>query len=239
MTEHTAPHSTHEPPRERQSTDRPRPDRPSTDRPRPDRPSSTDSDAEALRTRRNLLKTVAVGAVAGFAGCLGGGEANDEPVPDPIDLSGGKQDDNGGMVIGEHFGPNGQIFYRDHAPDGHDNPAWFHTLSMGLFPYHFDRERQGWEAIVIYVTDYSIVDYELFEESGKTFISTHTGADTFGDATEMTYVVESDVNGGMGKDLHPFSSADEAASFASEHDGSTMSFDEVTPEWLSSYLSRM
>ncbi|WP_411966019.1 nitrous oxide reductase accessory protein NosL [Haloferax sp. YSMS24] len=229
MTRHTASNPTHES----------QTDGPTTNRVQPDRPTTTESTTETYRTRRNLLKAVGVGAVAGFAGCLGGGGSNDEPIPDPIDLSGGKQDDNGGMIIGEHFGPNGQIFYRDHAPDGHDNPAWFHTLSMGLFPYHFDRQREGWEAVVIYVTDYSSVDYELREESGKTFISTHTGADTFGDATEMTYVVDSDVNGGMGKDLHPFSSADEAESFASEHDGSTMSFDEVTPEWLSSYLARM
>ncbi|WP_416841329.1 nitrous oxide reductase accessory protein NosL [Haloferax sp. DFSO52] len=195
--------------------------------------------SKTYRTRRNLLKAVGIGAVTGVAGCLGGGGADDEQIPEPIDLSGGKQDDAGGMIIGDHFGPNGQIFYRDNSPDGHDNPAWFHTLSMGLFPYHFDRERQGWKALAIYVTDYSTVEYDLVEEAGETFISTHTAADTFGDATEMTYVVNSDVHGGMGKELHPFSSVDDAASFASEHDGSTVSHDEITREWLSSYLSRM
>ena len=189
-------------------------------------------------TRRTLLKTVGGSTVAGFAGCLGGADSTERSTPDPIDLSGGKRDDQGGMVIGEHFGPNGQVFYRDHAPENHDNPAWFHTLCMGLFPYHFDRKRRGWEAVVIYVTDYSVVDYELIGEGGKTYISSHTAADTFSDAREMTYVADSDLNGGMGKELHPFSSADDASSFAAKHDGETMTFGELTPEWLSSYLSR-
>ncbi|MGB9958871.1 nitrous oxide reductase accessory protein NosL (plasmid) [Haloferax prahovense] len=189
-------------------------------------------------TRRRLLKAVGGSIVAGVAGCLGGTDSVGQPAPDPIDLSGGKRDDQGGMVIGEHFGPNGQVFYRNHAPESHDNPAWFHTLSMGLFPYHFDQERRGWEVVVIYVTDYSSVDYELIDERGETYISSYTAADTFGDASEMTYVADSDVHGGMGKELHPFSSADEASSFATEHNGETMRLGEVTPEWLSSYLSR-
>ena len=90
---------------------------------------------------------------------------------------------------------------------------------MGLFPYHFDRERSGWEDVVIYVTDYSSVGYKLIDEGGKTYISSYTAADTFGDASEMTYLADSDVHGGMRKDLHPFSSADEASSFAAKHGG--------------------
>lgn len=199
---------------------------------------NNNKDTQSKRTRRGLLGAIGAGALVGITGCLGGNKTADEPVPEPIDLSGGKQDDSGGMVIGEHFGPNGQVFYRDHSPDGHDNPAWFHTLSMGLFPYYFDHERRGWRATVIYVTDYSAVEYELTEEDGETYISAHTDADTFGDASEMTYVVESGIHGGMGKELLPFSSADDADTFASTHGGSTMGFDEVTREWLTAYLDR-
>ncbi|POG56091.1 nitrous oxide reductase accessory protein NosL [Haloferax marisrubri] len=186
-------------------------------------------------TRRAATKAVSLGALAALAGCLGGG-SNAEPTPEPVDLSGGKEDDQGGMVIGLHAGPNGQIFYRDNAPEGHDNPAWFHTLSMGLFPYYFEHREQGWEATAVYVTDYSTVDYELSTEGGDTFISTHTGADTFGDATEMTYVVESEVLGGMGTDLIPFSSDADADEFVAEHGGETVVFDDVTPEWLRGYM---
>ncbi|KAB1185047.1 MULTISPECIES: nitrous oxide reductase accessory protein NosL [Haloferax] len=184
-------------------------------------------------TRRTALKALFCGATVGLAGCLGDDTAS---KPAPVDLSGGKEDDQGGMVIGLHAGPNGQIFYRDHEPDGHPNPAWFHTLSMGLFPYYFEHQQMGWEATAIYVTDYSIVDYTLTTDGGETFISTHTDADTFGDATEMTYVVDSEVNGGMGKDLIPFSVTDDANAFVDEHGGSTVEFADVTSEWLSGYM---
>ncbi|ELZ97953.1 NosL [Haloferax mucosum ATCC BAA-1512] len=188
-----------------------------------------------LLTRRTATKALSVGALAALAGCIGT-TSESESKPDPIDLSGGKEDDQGGMVIGLHAGPNGQIFYRDESPDDHDNPAWFHTLSMGLFPYYFEHEQMGWETEAIYVTDYSVVEYELTTEDGDTFISTHTDADTFGDATEMTYVVDSEVLGGMGKDLIPFSSSSDADDFAEEHGGSTVVFDDVTSSWLSGYM---
>ncbi|WP_396613619.1 nitrous oxide reductase accessory protein NosL (plasmid) [Haloferax sp. S1W] len=202
------------------------------------RPCTADSGTR--HTRRRFLGVLGAGAVVGLTGCLGGNNAAADSTtkPEPIDLSGGKQDDHGGMVIGEHFGPNGQVFYRKHSPEGHDNPAWFHTLSMGLFPYHFERTREGWEPVAIYVTDYSRVEYELVSEGGETYISSHTAAETFGDATEMTYVVESEIRGGMGRELLPFSSADDANSFVTEYGGSAVSFDEVTSEWLAEYLDR-
>ncbi|WP_396613441.1 nitrous oxide reductase accessory protein NosL (plasmid) [Haloferax sp. S1W] len=187
-------------------------------------------------TRRTVTKAASLGVVAALAGCLSGDESATKP--EPIDLSGGKQDDQGGMVIGVHAGPNGQIFYRDNSPEGHDNPAWFHTLSMGLFPYYFDHKRQGWEAVAIYVTDYSTVEYELRTDEGTTFISTHTDADTFGDAEKMTYVVDSEVHGGMGPDLIPFSNGDDASSFVKEHGGTTVGFDDITREWITGYLKR-
>ncbi|SEL38119.1 nitrous oxide reductase accessory protein NosL [Haloferax larsenii] len=200
------------------------------------RDPTPDSWTNRAVSRRTATRAISLGVVTALAGCLGGGES--EPKPEPIDLSGGKEDDQGGMVIGVHAGPNGQIFYADNAPEDHDNPAWFHTLSMGLFPYYFEHKRQGWTATAIYVTDYSTVDYELRTEEGRTFISTHIGADTFGDAEKMTYVVDSDVHGGMGPDLIPFSNGDDASSFAEEHGGTTVSFDDITQEWLDGYLQR-
>jgi nitrous oxide reductase accessory protein NosL len=139
------------------------------------------------------------------------------------------------MVIGNHGGPNGQIFYEEHSPEDHDNPAWFHTLTFGLFPYYFEHERRGWEATVIYVTDYSTVDYSIQTGKSRTTISAPTAPETFADATEMTYVIESDISGGMGPALLPFSVSDDAEAFISNHGGQTITFDEITPVFLSEY----
>ena len=169
----------------------------------------------------------------GLAGCLGGSSR-----PDPVDLSGGKADDQGGMIVGKHGGPNGQIFYANNRPEGHDNPAWFHTLAFGLFRYYFRHERRGWEATAIYVTDYSSLDYELEARDGRLYMPAPTAAETFGDGRAMTYVMESDVHGGMGPELHPFSAADDARAFVEEHGGRTVGFDDVTPQLIAAYTSR-
>lgn len=141
------------------------------------------------------------------------------------------------MVIGAHGGPNGQIFYEDHSPAGHDNPAWFHTLAFGLFPYYFEHDRRGWEPTAIYATDYSTVEYTLPNERGLT-MPAPTAADTFGDATRMSYVMESRVSGGMGPALIPFSAATDAESFVAEYGGRTVSFDEITPQLIADYTNR-
>lgn len=177
-----------------------------------------------------LLGASSVGSAALTTGCLGG-DADD--VPEPVNLSGGKFDDEGGMEIGRHGGPNGQVFYADNSPREHDNPAWFHTLVFGLFPYHFDRLDRGWEAEVVYVTDYSSVDWSVQERDRGPTMPSPTAPETFGDATEMTYVAESEVMGGMGPALHPFSDDEEARSFVDEHGGTTVGYDGVTREYVS------
>lgn len=184
-------------------------------------------------TRRAVLRGTAVAPLA-LAGCLGGGNdsEDDENVPDPIALSGGKADDRGGMIIGEHYGPNGQIFYDDNSPSGHDNPAWFHTLVAGLFPYHFEKRNEGWTADAIYVTDYSRVDYEVRVPRDTPVISSHTAADTFGDARELTYVAGSEVHGGMGPELIPFGDGADADSFVDEYGGRQVAFEDVDKDLL-------
>lgn len=172
----------------------------------------------------------------GLSGCLSlTGGRSDRRVPEPVDLSGTKTDDQGGMVIGNHGGPNGQIFYEEHSPEDHDNPAWFHTLTFGLFPYYFEHKRRGWKATAIYVTDYSTVDYSIQTGMSRTTISAPTASETFADATEMTYVIESDISGGMGPALLPFSVPDDAETFISNHGGQTLTFDEITPAFLREY----
>jgi nitrous oxide reductase accessory protein NosL len=192
-----------------------------------------DTPPEQIVTRRRALQTAGVGTVLGLAGCLGV-LGSDSDAPDPVDLSGGKSDYQGGMEIGRHGGPNGQIFYADNQPESPhasgDSPearadlAWFHTLVHGLFPYHFDRTNRGWEAEVIYVTDYSAVDWEL--QDGDR-MPAPTAPETFADATGLTYVAESDARGGMGPELFPFSDAGEAETFVQEHGGQTLDFGDI------------
>jgi len=175
--------------------------------------------------RRVFLTTAAV-CVSGLAGCLGGGSEGSRP--EPVDLSGGKFDDDHGMEIGPHGGANGQIFYDERTPADRDGgPFWFHTLVFSLFPFCFEREDRGWEAEVVYVTDFSAVDWTVQERGqGKTMPSP-TAPGTFAAAPGLTYVAESDVMGGMGPGLHPFSDADEAESFVDDHGGETLPFDAI------------
>lgn len=148
-----------------------------------------------------------------------------------------KADYQGGMVIGAHGGPNGQVFYADTDPKPEqgtaesspqaDNGAWFHTLAYGLFPYHFEMVGEGATATVIYVTDYSVVDRERADGADRQQMPAPTAADTFADATELTYAVETGVRGAMGPDLMPFSDPDDAAAFVGSHGGHTVSYDDI------------
>jgi nitrous oxide reductase accessory protein NosL len=190
---------------------------------------------ERRLSRRGVLGALGAGATVALAGCSGSANENDGPVPDPVDLSDGKFDYQGGMEIGRHGGPNGQVFYADNSPepqsasgnasDARENLAWFHTLAHGLFPYHLDRRDQGWSAEVVYVTDYSLVDWQA--EIEGMVMPAPTSSDTFAEAATLTFVAESNARGGMGPDLFPFSDADEATSFTDEYGGRTVGFDDI------------
>jgi nitrous oxide reductase accessory protein NosL len=182
-----------------------------------------------------------LGAIGGSAGCLNTLQLDRGNEPGPVDLSGGKLDYHGGMKIGMHGGPNGQIFYKDNEPEPmgdaggsetRQSLAWFHTLVYGLFPYHFRRLNQGWKATAIYVTDYSTIEWELFERDGNKYMPAPTHAETFSDATELAYVAESEVMGGMGTELIPFSDPDDAANFVTNHGGQTVSFDQINRQMV-------
>lgn len=195
--------------------------------------------------RRTVLTTAAAAGLASLAGCLGSGDEG-QSAPDPVALSGTYYDYQGGMEIGPHGGPNGQLFYADRQPEptaGPANPeqdderehfAWFHTLVYGLFPYHFDRRERGWEPDAIYVTDYSSVDWDVDDGADRPVMPSPTDPDSFADATELSYVGGSEVMGGMGPALHPFSDGAEAASFVEAHGGTRYEFDDITRSVVSS-----
>jgi nitrous oxide reductase accessory protein NosL len=173
--------------------------------------------------RRRLLATTAAAAGVALGGCLGGPGA----APEPVALSGGMQCDVCGMVIENHPGPNGQIFYRDHSPEGHDNPARFDSLKQCLFPYLLEHERREWTASAVYATDYSAVEYDVRTEGDATYISSHTEPGSFADAEDLLYVVRSDVTGAMGPDFVPFSERADAESLAGEHGGEVVEYDSI------------
>lgn len=130
------------------------------------------------------------------------------------------------MVIADHPGPNGQIFYRNHTPEGHDNPAWFDSVKE-LFSYRFEKQRFDWEAEVVYATDYSTVDYSLTTERGTTYISSPVEPASFADASDLVFVVGSEVHGAMGPDLIPFSARADATAFSDEHGGEVVNYADV------------
>ena len=177
--------------------------------------------------RREVLKAGGALASVGLAGCLGERSGGPTAAPDPVALSGGLQCDVCGMVIGKHPGPNGQIFYREQRPEGHDNPARFDSLKQCLLPYRLEHERLDWTASAVYVTDYSAVEYSLQTEGGETYISSHVEPGSFAPAEELVYVVESDVQGAMGPDFVPFSSRSDAESFAAEQGGELVEYGEI------------
>jgi nitrous oxide reductase accessory protein NosL len=192
--------------------------------------------------RRRALQVIGLGVITGSTGCLGALQPDNRNSPDPIDLSGDKLDFYGGMKIGMHGGPNGQIFYKHNEPEPvggtssgserQDDIAWFHTLVHGLFPYHFERMNRGWEAAAIYVTDYSATDWEVVERENNTYMPAPTASETFRDATGLSYVAESDVMGGMGPELHPFSDPDDASEFTDTHGGQIFSFNDINQRMI-------
>lgn len=198
---------------------------------RGNRTANTDSGVgrhrRTIRRRDYLYGIGTVGSTA-LTGCLHSESANGE-TPDPVSLGGTKQCDVCGMTIAAHPGPTGQIFYRDQTPRGHDNPAVFDSVRSCLFTYYFEHRRRDWTAEVVYVSDYSAIDYELSETEGQLYIESVTAADYFVDADSVVFVIDSDVHGAMERAFVPFSNADDAAAFAETHGGRTVSMDDVTP----------
>jgi len=178
-------------------------------------------------TRRRVLSAAATSGVLSMAGCLSG------PSPDPVTLGSDDVCDVCGMIIPQHPGPTTQVFYRNNDPSGHDNPARFDS-TWEAFQYDFERRDRGWTRAAFYVTDYSSVDYEIRTDAGTTFISTHPEAAAFTDASAVTFVVGSSVEGAMGRDLIAFSSDDDATAFADEYGGSTTQFEDVTRSMIGS-----
>ncbi|WP_323676494.1 nitrous oxide reductase accessory protein NosL [Halorubellus sp. PRR65] len=177
-------------------------------------------------SRRTVLAGASAVAVASVAGCLGG---DDGVAPAAVAIADAAACDECGMVISKHPGPNAEIYWEDVDPDGHDAPFRFDSLKQCFFPHYFAGEDAGRSLDAAYVTDYSAVEYAVNTQDGASYITSHTGADSLADATDLDYVVGSDVEGAMGPDFVPFGDGADAEAFAAEYGGSVVPFDEISP----------
>lgn len=173
---------------------------------------STDRwDAVGLIDRREVLGSIAAIGLVGLAGCTG------EETVEPVSLDGELSCDVCGMIIEDHPGPVGQIHFEDDTEEG-GRPAQF-CSAICTYEYRFDAEDAGRTAIETFLTDYSTVDYDVYEEAGIVHITSHVGADAFGPESSLTLVIGSDSIGAMGPAIVPFGEPDDAAEFADEHGG--------------------
>lgn len=186
------------------------------------------------RTRRSVLAGTAAVGLAAVAGCFG--EDSEEPTPEAITIEQGTICDNCTMSITDYPGPVGESFYDDPEAvlgEGEDRPAQF-CSSRCTYTFEFDHEDH--EPTVTYLTDYSSVDYEIDTDGAEPEISNHVEAEAFADATTLTLLVDSDVEGAMGASMIGFSDADDADEFQSEYGGDTYDHDEVDRELVTSLM---
>ncbi|CQH63322.1 NosL family protein (plasmid) [Halobacterium hubeiense] len=200
-----------------------------------ERPSTHESHAQTPTpagglpvTRRQFVGGATTAVAAGLAGCLGGGGTDDAPAP--VTIPDGATCDVCGMAITQQPGPTAEIFYANARPSDHENPARFDSV-WEAFQFDF---RHDWTRTAFYVTDYSAVDYDVRTDGDQQLLSTHYERAAFVDATAATYVVGSAVVGAMGKDLVGFAERADAERFRDEYGGDLATFDDVTPDLVSS-----
>ncbi|MFA9425437.1 nitrous oxide reductase accessory protein NosL [Natronorubrum sp. A-ect3] len=187
---------------------------------------------DRIVTRRTVLGGVGAVCLGSIAGCLDGDDAS---VPDPISIDDDQSCDQCTMVIGNHPGPAGQAHYEDPTEVvDDDRPAQF-CSSLCAYAFTFDNEATA-EPEGIHLTDYSTVDYTVSDDNGSTTISRHLEADDFENASALTLVTDSDVDGAMGASLIPFSDADNADAFQDEYGGDIYDHDDITQELIMSLM---
>ncbi|EMA64813.1 nitrous oxide reductase accessory protein NosL [Halorubrum kocurii] len=172
-------------------------------------------------SRRRLLVGVGTGLSLAAAGCMGDESASITPVS----LDGERACDECGMIIEDHPGPVGQIHFEDDEPEG-GRPGQF-CSSTCTYTYRFDAEDAGRTPLATFLTDYSAVDYEVFEEGSDTMFSSHVESETFARTTELTVVARSEIVGAMGPELIPFSEEGDVESFVEEYGGEPMPAEDV------------
>ena len=176
-------------------------------------------------SRRRVLGGIAGGVPFVLAGCLGGGGDGDEASIEPVSLDGERACDQCGMIVEDHPGPVGQVHFADDEPEG-GRPAQF-CSSVCTYTYRFDAEDAGRDPLVTFLTDYSRVDQEVFEEGSDVMFSSHVEPSAFSRSTDLTVVADSDVAGAMGPELIPFGEAADVESFVDDYGGEPLDAEAV------------
>ncbi len=174
--------------------------------------------------RRTVLAGVSAGTVAAIAGCLGGDDGDAVDV-EPTALDGERPCDQCGMIVSDHPGPVGQIHFADDEPEG-GRPGQF-CSSTCTYRYRFDETADGREPVVTFLTDYSRVDQEAFEEGADVLFSSHVESEAFARTTELTVIAGSDVVGAMGPELIPFSAETDIDAFQETYGGEAIDAESV------------
>ncbi|MFA9425445.1 nitrous oxide reductase accessory protein NosL [Natronorubrum sp. A-ect3] len=184
--------------------------------------------------RRRFLQAAGVAGSVALAGCFGD-DGTDE-VDDPISIESGHDCVVCSMVVDQHPGPSGHAFYPadDDVHGTDDDGIVAYCSSACAYEHYFEQYESGHEPLVLYLTDYSSVDWDVYEEQGLEFITAHLEAEAHAPATDLEFVVDSDVLGAMGESLIGFGSAEDADSFADEYGGERFDHDSVTRELVDS-----
>lgn len=175
-------------------------------------------------SRRRALTGIGAGLVTAAAGCLGGSSGGGESIT-PVSIADDQACDQCGMIIVDHPGTVGQVHFEDDEPEG-GRPAQFCSATC-TYRYRFDAEDAGRTPVVTFLTDYSAVDQEVYEEGSDTMFSSHTDADAFARTTALTVVARSEIIGAMGPNLVPFSETADVESFIAEYGGESIPATEV------------
>ncbi|QKG93676.1 nitrous oxide reductase accessory protein NosL [Halorubrum salinarum] len=186
------------------------------------RDPSTPTPASSMSVpRRRVLAGIAAAGIGSVAGCAGGGSNSIAPVSIDDDQA----CDQCGMIVADHPGTVGQVHFEDDEPEG-GRPAQFCSATC-TYTYRFDAEDSGRTPLATFLTDYSAVEQEVFEEGGDTMFSSHVDSEAFAREPSLTVVARSEVIGAMGPDLIPFSEKGDVESFVAEYGGKTMPATEV------------
>ena len=181
---------------------------------------TTNTDRSAV-SRRRLLVGAGGGLSIAVAGCLG----DESESITPISLDGERACDQCGMIVSDHPGPVGQIHFEDDEPEG-GRPGQF-CSSTCTYTYRFDAEDAGRTPLATFLTDYSLVDQEVFTEGSDTMFSSHVEAEAFSKTTILTVVAGSEIVGAMGPELIPFSEEEDVEAFIDEYGGESMAAEDV------------
>jgi copper chaperone NosL len=153
-------------------------------------------------------------AVLGFLALLAACD-EEKAVPPPQELSADDISHYDRMLVVDHAGPKAQIIL-----ESRDEPVWFSSV-RDAFAFHLLPEEPR-DISAIYVTD-----------MGRAQSWENPGPGAWIEAREASYVIGSEMRGGMGaEEPVPFGERAAAEAFAAEHGGEIVGFDGVPDQYI-------